>query len=125
MISYEQDPDVVRWGLQLFDASPYSNCRYCGAVTQDNVDCYHEHYFKEENYNNDFTNIDNGEVMAQALQQQLSQLAVTEASESSYDWSGNMLQSNSLQEWHSHPINSYFPGMFYIYECQYGFLLSC
>ncbi|KAK4255130.1 hypothetical protein QN277_008166 [Acacia crassicarpa] len=108
MISYEQDPDVVRWGQQLFDASPYSNCRYCGAVTQDNADCYHGHYFREEDYNNDFTNIEN-EVMSHALQQQFSQLAVTEASESSYDWSENMLPSNSLQEWLIYPMDSYFP----------------
>ncbi|XP_054811146.1 OVARIAN TUMOR DOMAIN-containing deubiquitinating enzyme 12-like [Prosopis cineraria] len=109
MISYEQDPDVVRWGLQLFYASPYSNCRYCGAVTQENSDCYHGYYFREEDYNNDFTNIDNDEQTVHALQQQFSQLAVTEPSEPSYDWSENMPPSNSLQEWLSHPIDSYCP----------------
>lgn len=125
MISYEQDPDVVQWGLQLFDAGPYSDWGYCGALPQDNVDNYHEHYFKGENYNNVLSNIENDELMAHALQQQLSQLAVAEASEPPYQWVENLQLSTSSQEWLSHPLGNYDPGMFYIKECLSAVILSC
>lgn len=114
MISYEQDPDVVQWGLQLFDAGPYSTCGYCGTVTQDSANCYHGHYFNEDNYETEFSNTENDELMAHALQQQLSQLAVAEASTPPHQWEENLQLSNFSQDWHSYPMGNYDHGMFYI-----------
>ncbi|XP_040992325.1 OVARIAN TUMOR DOMAIN-containing deubiquitinating enzyme 12-like isoform X6 [Juglans microcarpa x Juglans regia] len=34
MTTYEQDPDVLQWGLQLFDSDPYSSCGYYGTIIQ-------------------------------------------------------------------------------------------
>lgn len=43
MFTYGQDPDVVRWGLQLFDGGPY-----CGYGPQNYTDCYRDQYSREE-----------------------------------------------------------------------------
>ncbi|KAK4286428.1 hypothetical protein QN277_002986 [Acacia crassicarpa] len=110
MISYEHDPDVVQWGLQLFDAGPYSTCGYCGAVTLEHVSCYHGHYFNEDSYETEFSNIENDELMAHALQQQLSQLAVAEASTPPDQWEENIQLSPFSQDWRSHPMHNYEPG---------------
>lgn len=124
MISYEQDPDVVQWGLQLFEADPYSTCGYCGAVTLENVSCYHGHYFNEDNYDTDeFSYIENDELMAQALQQQLSQLAVAEASTPPDQWEENIQLSSFPQEWHSHPVGDYEPGILKYFL--FNVFLSC
>lgn len=65
MITYEQDPDFVRWGLQFFD------------------DPYYGSYYGETNYNNTecSCNVENDELLAHALQAQFSQLAMTEEEE--------------------------------------------
>ncbi|KAI4334363.1 hypothetical protein L6164_019064 [Bauhinia variegata] len=110
MISYEQDPDVVQWGLQLFDGDPYSNYEYCGTDSQDNSDCYHEQYFKVENYDTEFSNIENDELMVHALQQQLSQLAMADASAPPHEWAENLPLSAFSQEWLNHPMSNYDPG---------------
>ncbi|XP_035541263.1 OVARIAN TUMOR DOMAIN-containing deubiquitinating enzyme 12-like isoform X6 [Juglans regia] len=38
MTTYEQDPDVLQWGLQLFDSDPYSSCGYYGTIMQQVVE---------------------------------------------------------------------------------------
>lgn len=86
MITYEQDPDVVRWGLQLFDSDPYSNCGYLGPAIQqhseddDDFDYSQFQFDKEGNYNSDSDsiNVESDEVIAHALQEELSQLAMLE-----------------------------------------------
>ncbi|XP_062173123.1 OVARIAN TUMOR DOMAIN-containing deubiquitinating enzyme 12-like isoform X3 [Alnus glutinosa] len=83
MISYEQDPDIVRWGLQLFNSDPYSSCGYYDTTIPDDVDYYHGQYFEEDNYDTECSNVENDELIAQALQEELSQLAVAEAPGSS------------------------------------------
>ncbi|XP_028756942.1 uncharacterized protein LOC114716168 isoform X3 [Neltuma alba] len=109
MISCEQDPDVVQWGPQLFDAGPYSTCGYCGAVTLENVGCYHGHYYNEDNYETEFSNTENDELMAHALQQQLSQLAVAEAPTPPDQWEENLQLSTYPHDWRSHPMGNYDP----------------
>ncbi|KAL6967197.1 hypothetical protein U1Q18_032999 [Sarracenia purpurea var. burkii] len=79
MITYEHDPDVVRWGLQLFEGDPYSDCGYYGTVTHNSADYYHDQYFKEDQYDLGCRNVENDELIARALQEQLSQLSVAEA----------------------------------------------
>lgn len=79
MTTYEQDPDVVRWGLQLFDSDPYSSCGYYGTIMQPDVDYYHGQYFKEDNYDTECGNLENDELIAQALEEQLSQLTIVES----------------------------------------------
>ncbi|KAG6631833.1 OVARIAN TUMOR DOMAIN-containing deubiquitinating enzyme 12-like isoform X1 [Carya illinoinensis] len=107
MTTYEQDPDVLQWGLQLFDSDPYSSCGYYGTIMQGDMDHYHGHYFEGDNYDTECSNIENDELIAQALQEELSQLAVVEAPGSpdeelerlqlsvvSQDWLGQSLKNS-------------------------------
>lgn len=108
MITYEQDPDVVRWGLQLFEGDPYSNCVYYEGVTPNNTDYYFTQDFKEDQYDEGCNNVEDDELIAHALQEQLSQLSVTEAPGSptdgeekvdapfyQHDWVGQSMQNYS------------------------------
>ncbi|GER39459.1 cysteine proteinases superfamily protein [Striga asiatica] len=63
MITYEQDPDVLLWGLQLFEGDPYLNCGYSCSIPQNNTDSN----YQLENY----VNADN-------LHEELSRLSVVE-----------------------------------------------
>lgn len=105
MLTYEQDPDVVRWGLQLFDSDPYSNCGYLGTVIQDDCDgdYYHQaQYFKQESYDSDSDsrNVENDEVIAHALQEELSQLAILDEPGSTDEEGIEHLQvSGFSQDW--------------------------
>lgn len=78
MITSEQDPDVVRWGLQLFDSDPYSNYAYSGVIPHNSVDYYQDHYFKDDHFNAGSSNEENHNFSAQRLQEELSQLSVAE-----------------------------------------------
>ncbi|KAK0604876.1 hypothetical protein LWI29_020466 [Acer saccharum] len=110
MITYEQDPDVVRWGLQLFDSDPYFNCGYGGTVTSDNLDYYHGQNFKEDHYDFDFCNIENDELIAHALQEELSQLAVAEAPESPHGGEENLQICVFEQDFLSQSLGNYYSG---------------
>ncbi|KAK4857015.1 hypothetical protein QYF36_023696 [Acer negundo] len=110
MITYEQDPDVVWWGLQLFDSDPYFNCGYGGSVTSDNLDYYHGQNFKEDHYDFDFCNIENDELIAHALQEELSQLAVAEAPESPHGGEENLQISVFEQDFLSQSLGNYYSG---------------
>ncbi|GLU11847.1 hypothetical protein SLE2022_285670 [Rubroshorea leprosula] len=62
MTTSEQDPYVVQRGIQLFDCDPYAN--------------YHGQYFKEDHHDTECCNVENDELVAHALQEELSQLSV-------------------------------------------------
>ncbi|KAK1284463.1 hypothetical protein QJS10_CPB21g00346 [Acorus calamus] len=47
MIMYEQDPDVVRWGLNILDY-PISNSEYCEDTAQNDASYYCGEYAREE-----------------------------------------------------------------------------
>lgn len=124
MITYEQDPDVVRWGLQLFDSNPYNNCGYGGTVVSDNVDYYHEQSLKDDHYEVDCCNIENNEVnevdccnvehdelIAQSLQEELSQLAIAEATEAACGDEDNLELTIYEQEFISQSIANCYSGM--------------
>ncbi|CAI9272937.1 unnamed protein product [Lactuca saligna] len=73
MFTYGQDPDVVRWGLQLFDGGPY-----CGYGPQNYTDCYHDQYSREEaSYHTECITTENDKL---ALQENTSPFLVAEAS---------------------------------------------
>ncbi|KAJ9178078.1 hypothetical protein P3X46_009993 [Hevea brasiliensis] len=110
MITHEQDPDVLQWGLQLFESNPYSNYIYCDTATQDGVDFYGEQLFKEDYYNTDCCNIEHDELIAHALQEELSQLSVVEAPKSPHE-EDEPLQVSSFQlDWHNQSMDNYGSG---------------
>ena len=108
MITHEQDPDVVRWGLELFDGDPFSNYGYCGNVSHDEIQYYQGQCFDVDNYDK-ACNIESNELIAQTLQE-LSQLAITEPV-SFVEGLENLQLSACPQDWLSLSINSYSSGM--------------
>lgn len=79
MITYEQDPDVLRWGLQLFDGHPLPDCGYCDANAQYNVeDYYQQQYYNEDRYDMGCISLTNSELNEHDIQQ-LSQLSMAGA----------------------------------------------
>ncbi|OMO67396.1 Ovarian tumor, otubain [Corchorus capsularis] len=81
MITYEQEHDFVKWGLQLFSSDPYDNCGYGGVLTQEDGEYYPGSYYKEDQYDiGECCNVENDEAIAHTLQlQELSQLTVVES----------------------------------------------
>ncbi|XP_034928985.1 OVARIAN TUMOR DOMAIN-containing deubiquitinating enzyme 9 isoform X2 [Populus alba] len=81
MIVFEQDPDVVRWGLHnLIHDCTLPNSGSCYAVTRHDRDTFNAGYVRE--YYNDpeyANNVENDAVIARALQEELSRIADAEA----------------------------------------------
>ena len=117
MITSEQDSDVVRWGLQLFEGDPYSNCAYYGSLTQNNadyqnnVDYYDDQYLKEEQYDVECNDVENDELIAHALQEELSQLAVAEAPGSPHEGVGNLQAPYYSHDWLGQSMENYSYGI--------------
>ncbi|WOL18245.1 OTU domain-containing protein [Canna indica] len=104
MIMYEQDSDIHRWGFDflhcdLFSVSPYT--------TQQDSSFYDTSYVGEVDIGTQCATIENDEIIAHALQEELSQLAVAEASGSA-DGEEECLQVSVLtQDWFSPYTRSY------------------
>lgn len=79
MFSFEQDPDVVRWGLQLFDGGPFTDNAYSGYGSQNYTDCYHDHYSREASYD---TECENEKHTILSLPEDASSYSVTESAPS-------------------------------------------
>lgn len=107
MITYEQDPEVLRWGLQLFDGNPYSNCGYCGSITQNNGECYGDHYFHEDHYTTEFSNTEDNEFIAHPLQEQFSQFSIGELPQAVLQDAEHAQSSFYHQDWFSQPVGNY------------------
>ncbi|WCJ40995.1 OVARIAN TUMOR DOMAIN-containing deubiquitinating enzyme 9 [Euphorbia peplus] len=71
MITQEQDPDVLQWGLQLFESNPYSSYDYSCTDTRDDLNYYAGQHFKDVAYYATQC-VD----LEDELQQKLSQLSV-------------------------------------------------
>lgn len=107
MITYEQDPDVIRWGLQLFDGDPYSNCGYCGSISQPNADCYPGHYLKGYQYELDCNYAGDQNLNVDSLHEGLSQLSVTEPIKSFQDGMEQHQTPFCSQDWFPHSLGNY------------------
>ncbi|XP_068645560.1 OVARIAN TUMOR DOMAIN-containing deubiquitinating enzyme 12-like [Aristolochia californica] len=100
MITYEQDPDVVRWGLNLLDGGdPFSNSAYCGTIVQHDSNYYDDEYVRECPFSSERPTIENDEILAHALQEEFSHLAVAEASGSSNVGEEHLQASILAQDW--------------------------
>ncbi|KAL2239415.1 OTU domain-containing protein DDB_G0284757 [Sesamum indicum] len=107
MMTYEQDPDVVRWGLQLFDGDPYSNCGYCGSIGQHNTDCYPGYSLKGYQYDADCSYPGSHGLNVNCLQEELSQLSVAEPIKSFQEGAEHLQPSFVSQDWFPHSLANY------------------
>ncbi|KAI3416672.1 uncharacterized protein J3R85_015234 [Psidium guajava] len=83
MTIYNQDPDVLRWGLHLLDVCSISNAGSCGSVTQFDPDLSSVEYVREgyvEAEQPGYVNTENDELIAHAFLEERSRLALEEAS---------------------------------------------
>ncbi|KAL0918312.1 hypothetical protein M5K25_010314 [Dendrobium thyrsiflorum] len=79
MVMYEHDPDVLRWGFDLLNGDPFSTSSYCGVTTDSDTNFYDGAYVREDNFVTDHPSLGSDEIMAHALQEEFSRLAVAEA----------------------------------------------
>ncbi|KAG9441853.1 hypothetical protein H6P81_017707 [Aristolochia fimbriata] len=111
MITYEQDPDVVRWGLNLLEGGdPFSNSAYCGTITQHDSNYYDEEHVRECHFSSERPTIENDEILAHALQEEFSHLAVAEASGSPNAGEEHLQASILAQDWFGPSPNNYTEG---------------
>lgn len=78
MTIFDQDPDVVRWGLHLLDICSISDGGAPHTVTLIGKDLSRVEYVREGYYETEQANVENDEVIAHALQEELSRLADAE-----------------------------------------------
>ncbi|XP_073066418.1 OVARIAN TUMOR DOMAIN-containing deubiquitinating enzyme 12-like [Primulina eburnea] len=107
MITYEQDPDVVRWGLRLFDGDPYSNWGYCGSLMQHEADYYSGYYSKGYHDDADCSNTGNQELTVNCLDEELLQLSVTEPIKTFQEGVQHPQTSYCSQDWFPQSLGSY------------------
>ncbi|XP_019709805.2 OVARIAN TUMOR DOMAIN-containing deubiquitinating enzyme 12 isoform X1 [Elaeis guineensis] len=110
MIMYEQDSDVLCWGLDILHGDPFSNTGYCGGITQHDASFYDSCYVGEGNTGTDRTTIENDEIIAHALQEEFSQLAVAEATGPSHADEEHLQASVLAQDWFGPSMRNYSSG---------------
>ncbi|XP_034704739.1 OVARIAN TUMOR DOMAIN-containing deubiquitinating enzyme 9 isoform X3 [Vitis riparia] len=99
MIGYEQDPDVVRWGLHLLDICSLSNTGSGSSVTRYDADLSQVEYVREGYYEEQHNSVENDEIIAHALQEELSHIAAAEASGLSNVGKDHLQASILAQDW--------------------------
>lgn len=106
MVIHDQDLDVVQWGLSLFGGDPDSG--YCCNLAEHDTNIYGQ-YFRDH-YETECS-VENDERIAHVLQEEFSQLAITEASESSRAGEEHMQAPIFPQDWLPLPAGNYRSGI--------------
>lgn len=97
---HDQDPNLVRWGLhQLLDVCSISNAGSCGCVTQYDPDLSSVEHVREGYVEAEQPSVKNDEMIAHAFQEELSQLALEEASGASTSGIEQLQASVLTQDW--------------------------
>lgn len=101
MTIYELDPDVMRWGLhQLLGICSISNAGSCGSVTQCEPDLSNVEYVREGYVEqSDMSTVENDYMIAHAFQEELSRLALQEASGPSTSGNEHLQAPVLAQDW--------------------------
>lgn len=114
MVFYEQDSGVIQWGLRLLDGDPPFYSGYYGDAIVQSDDGYHGHYARDHYDITDCSHVENDEMIARTLQEEFSQLAVTEENEYSHGGEGGevqLLSSVDEHDWHCTPTKNYCSGL--------------
>ncbi|XP_042375701.1 OVARIAN TUMOR DOMAIN-containing deubiquitinating enzyme 12-like [Zingiber officinale] len=110
MIMYEQDSEIHRWGLDFLNCDLFSVTPYCGVNTQHDPDFYDNNYVGHTEIGTECTTVEYDEIMAHALQEELSQLAVAEASGSTHAEDECLQVSGLTQDWFRPYTKNYISG---------------
>ncbi|KAI4369156.1 hypothetical protein MLD38_017639 [Melastoma candidum] len=105
----EQDSEIVQWGHRLFDTnSVISSGYYIESIPQDATN-YNEEYTVSD-YSEDPGPVENDEIIAHALQEEFSQLAMRESPEYSDSAEEDSRVTIDQQNWQVPPENYYWTG---------------
>ncbi|KAJ6871764.1 OVARIAN TUMOR DOMAIN-containing deubiquitinating enzyme 10-like isoform X2 [Populus alba x Populus x berolinensis] len=107
MVIYEQDSDVIQWGLRLLDGDPPYYSGYYGDAIIQSDDGYHGHYVRDHYDISDCSHVESDEMIARTLQEEFSQLAVTEANEYSHGGEEHLHASVDEHPWQCTPTRKY------------------
>ncbi|KAK2968189.1 hypothetical protein RJ640_018282 [Escallonia rubra] len=99
MTPCEFDPDVVRWGLHLLDVCTPSNDGAPSTITLYDMDLSRVEYVREGYCETKQINVENDEVIAHALQEELSRLVDAETSRLSHAENDYQQASILAQDW--------------------------
>nr|GMC86346.1 OTU domain-containing protein DDB_G0284757-like [Ipomoea batatas] len=105
---YEPESDSASGVLRFLGMDELFSCNGYGDSSQHAVEVWHEHYARESYNDTLYGEIDNDEVIAHALQEELSELSVTEAAEPSHR-DTYVQASTDVQPWSS-PSRNYYTG---------------
>ncbi|KAH9768430.1 OVARIAN TUMOR DOMAIN-containing deubiquitinating enzyme 9 [Citrus sinensis] len=98
MITYEQDPDVLRWGLhQLLDVCTLSNSGSQNVITRYDRDSSQVGYVRECYSETEPAYVEDDEVIAHVLQEEFSQVTAAEASGSINPEKSSILEQDRLE----------------------------
>lgn len=105
---YEQDPDVVRWGLHLLEGD-ISSAAYAETTGCSDANIYQAECSSERNIVVDRTknSVENDEIIAHALQEELSLVAVAEASGTSPSGEEHLQASVLAQDWFGPAVRNF------------------
>ncbi|KAF5941344.1 hypothetical protein HYC85_022511 [Camellia sinensis] len=106
----EPDSDVVRWGLHFLDVDQIFNSNYDGDNSRGDGSICHDQYTRDNNYDRECSNVENDEIIAHALQEELSQLSIEEASESSHAGKEHLQASTIAPDWLSPSSRNHYSG---------------
>ncbi|OMO73610.1 Ovarian tumor, otubain [Corchorus olitorius] len=108
MYQYQQDSDLVHWFLE---GDPFYQTAYNtnSDIVQHDASgvYYHGHYYRGDT-DPQSSQIENDEVIARALQEEFSNLALAETSQFSHDGEQQFQASSEPHDWHSPPTRSYY-----------------
>lgn len=102
MVIHDQDMDFAQWGLRLFGGDPDSG--YCCNLAEHDTNANGQ--YLRDPYGTECS-VENDESIAHALQEEFSQLAITEASESSHAGEENMEEAIFRHDWLPLPPGNY------------------
>ena len=119
---YDQDSDIFHWGLDILHVEPFSNSGYCGNITQNDAHYYDGGYTREGNFGTDRICVENDEIIAYALQEEFSQLAVAEATGPSHTREEHSQASVLTQDWFVPSTRDFYSGI--DWTCLFEFVYS-
>lgn len=119
MITYDIDPDVLRWGLEDLQVCVFSHSGASGSVTQYERDNSQTGYIGEGYYEPEHVNVENDAVIAHAFQEELSRVAAAEASGSTNPGQDSIL----AQDCFGFPGRQHSSGSGNFVSCHYGSMI--
>ncbi|XP_060201508.1 OVARIAN TUMOR DOMAIN-containing deubiquitinating enzyme 12-like isoform X1 [Lycium barbarum] len=103
----EPESDAARGAFSFLDVDQLFSSNYYGDSRQHDIEISHEQYARENRCHPSYCNVENDELIAQALQEELSELSIAEDAESSHADQQYLQASTGVQHWQGPPREYY------------------